>query len=121
MMTREEVAAIMTYCQENSMSYKDRLAALEIPAWRFYDAKSHYAKEQEQSNGRAGEFLQLVPGGSFVPMPSFASTSGRKTKSKRADTSAQMMSIELKTPSGTLMRIQGEFDASFLKAIIQGS
>ena len=83
-MTREEVAAIMTYCQEHSMSYKDRLAELEIPAWRFYDAKSHYAKEQEQSNSRAGEFLQLVPGGAFVPMPSFASTSGRKTKSKRA-------------------------------------
>ena len=121
MMTREEVAAIMTYCQENSMSYKDRLASLEIPAWRFYDAKSHYAKEQEMSKAKDGEFLQLVPGGTYVPMPSFASTTGRRPKSKKSDTQAQMMSIELKTPSGTLMRIQGEFDASFLKAIIQGS
>ena len=39
MMTREEVAEIMTYCQEHTVSYKDRLAELGIAPWRFYDAK----------------------------------------------------------------------------------
>mgnify|MGYP004556296515 FL=1 len=46
MMTREEVAEIMTYCQEQTVSYKDRLAELGIAPWRFYDAKSRYAKQQ---------------------------------------------------------------------------
>ena len=49
------------------------------------------------------------------------STTGHRSKSKKLDTRAQMMSIELRTPSGTLMRIQGEFDASFLGSIIQGA
>ena len=65
--------------------------------------------------------MQLVPGGTFVPVPAFASTTGRRPKSKKLDARAQMMSIELRTPSGTPMRIQGEFDASFLSSIIQGA
>ena len=31
------------------------------------------------------------------------------------------MSIELRTPTGTMMRIQGEMDASFVQSIIQAS
>lgn len=48
-MTREEVAEIMTYCQEHTVSYKDRLAELGIAPWRFYDAKSRYAKTTSTS------------------------------------------------------------------------
>ena len=121
MMTREEVAEIMTYCQEHTVSHKDRLAELGIAPWRFYDAKSRYAKQQAQAESCGGEFLQLVPGGTFVPVPAFASTTGRRPKSKKLDARAQMMTIELRTPSGTLMRIQGELDASFLSSIIQGA
>jgi len=121
MMTREEVAEIMTYCQEHTVSYKDRLAELGIAPWRFYDAKSRYAKQQAQAESCGGEFLQLVPGGTIVSVPAFASTTCRRPKSKKLDTRTQMMSIELRTPSGTLMRIQGEFDASFLSSIIQGA
>ena len=87
------------------MNYKDRLAALEIPAWRFYDAKSHYAKEQELSKAKDGKFLQLVPGGTYVPMPSFASTTGRRPKPKKSDAQAQMMSIELRAPNMALFQI----------------
>ena len=46
MMSKEEVAEIMTYCKEKGISYKSRLAELDIPAWKFYDSKSRYAKEQ---------------------------------------------------------------------------
>ena len=120
-MTREEVAEIITYCKDRGVTYKSRLIELGIPEWRFFESKARYAKEQTETQSSGGEFLQLSAGGAFVPMPSFASTTGRRPKSKKSDTQAQMMSIELKTPGGTLMRIQGEFDASFLKAIIQGS
>ena len=121
MMTREEVAEIITYCKDRGVTYKSRLIELGIPEWRFFESKARYAKEQTETQSSGGEFLQLSAGGTFVPMPSFASTTGRRSKAKKSDARAQMMSIELKTPRGTLMRIQGEFDASFLKAIIQGS
>ncbi|MCD8297238.1 MAG: hypothetical protein LUC88_06670 [Prevotella sp.] len=39
MLTREEVLEIMTYCQDYGVSYKSRLAELNIPVWRFYESK----------------------------------------------------------------------------------
>ena len=35
MMSKEEVAEIMTYCKENGGSYKSRLSELGIPSWNF--------------------------------------------------------------------------------------
>ena len=120
MMSKEEVAEIMTYCKEKGISYKSRLAELEIPAWKFYDSKSRYAKEQADSTESAGEFLQLTSGGKSVPMPSFAATTGRGF-SKQKDQPQKMMSIELRTPNGTVMRIQGEMTLQYVQAIIQAS
>ena len=67
MMTKEEVAQIITYCDENKISYKQRLSELGISAGSFYDAKRKYAPKQ--GDDTAGEFLQLVSGGSFLPNP----------------------------------------------------
>ena len=103
------------------MSYKARLAELGIKEWRFYDAKARYAKEQERTGESVGEFVQLTAGGTFVPMPSFAATTGRKPKDKRASSSGKLLSVELRTPTGAMMRIQGEMDASLIQSIIQAS
>ena len=43
MMTKEEVAQVIAYCDENKISYKQRLAELGVNPWSFYDAKSKYA------------------------------------------------------------------------------
>ena len=43
MITREEVAEVITYCKKNNISYKTRLAELGIQAWMFYDSKSFLA------------------------------------------------------------------------------
>ena len=120
MMTCEEVAEVMTYCKKNDISYKARLAELGIPAWKFYDSKSRYALEQESSESK-GEFLQLYDGGSSVPMPSFAATSGRKAKGRKEASSSQLLSIELRTPNGTMMRIQGEMSQDVIQSIIRAS
>lgn len=120
MMTREEVAEVMTYCKKNGISYKARLAELGIPAWKFYDSKSRYALEQESSEAK-GEFLQLYDGGSSVPIPSFAATSGRKAKGRKEASSSQLLSIELRTPNGTMMRIQGEMSQDVIQSIIRAS
>lgn len=120
MITREEVAKVITYCKKNDISYKTRLAELGIPAWKFYDSKSRYALEQESSEAK-GEFLQLYAGDSSVPMPSFAATSGRKAKGRKDSPSSQMLSIELRTPNGTMMRIQGDMSQDFIQSIIKAS
>jgi len=120
MMTREEVAEVMTYCKKNNVSYKTRLAELGIPAWKFYDSKSRYALEQESPESK-GEFLRLYSDGAFVPMPSFAATSGRKAKGRKEASSSRMLSIELRTPSGTMMRIQGEMNQDIIQSIIRAS
>lgn len=87
---------------------------------QFYDSKSRYALEQESSEAK-GEFLQLYEGGSSVPMPSFAATSGRKAKGRKEASASQMLSIELRTPNGTMMRIQGEMGQDFIQSIIRAS
>ena len=64
MMTKEEVAQVIAYCDENKISYKQRLAELGVNPWSLYDAKRKYAPKEDGEN--AGEFLQLVPGGSYL-------------------------------------------------------
>lgn len=77
MMTKEEVASIVKYCNDNSVSYKARLSELGFPEWRFFESKRHYAKEQASSASSSGEFLQLTAGGDFVPIPAFAAKTVR--------------------------------------------
>ena len=67
MMTKEEVAQVIANCYENKISYRQRLSELGVSPWNFYDAKRKYAPKEDRDN--AGEFLQLIPGGSFLPNP----------------------------------------------------
>ena len=46
MLTREEVAEIMTYCNTHRVNCKSRLSELGIPEWRFYESKRRYAEVQ---------------------------------------------------------------------------
>ena len=89
-MTKEEVAEVVAYCEENKVSYKQRLAELGINAWNFYDAKRKYAPKQEGEN--AGEFLQLVSGGTFLPDPIKPARS-RSGKQKNTDQNAVAVTI----------------------------
>lgn len=120
MMTKEEVASIVKYCNDNGVSYKARLSELGVPEWKFFESKRRYAKEQASSASPAGEFLQLTAGGDSVPMPSFAAKTGRGF-SKKNTQAPKMISVELRTPNGTMMRIQGELDKEYLQSIIQAS
>lgn len=119
-MTKEEVASIVRYCNDNGVSYMARLSELGVPEWRFFESKRHYAKEQASSASSSGEFLQLTAGGDFVPMPAFAAKTGRGF-SKKNSQAPRMISVELRTLNGTMMRIQGELDKEHLQSIIQAS
>lgn len=48
MMTKEEVASVVAYCEEHKISYKQRLSELGISPWTFYDAKRKYAPSREE-------------------------------------------------------------------------
>lgn len=61
-MTREDVAEVITYCKKNDIFYKTRLAELGIPAWKFYDSKSRYALEQESSEAKGDVCRRLTEG-----------------------------------------------------------
>ncbi len=118
MMTKEEVAQVIAYCDENKISYKQRLSELGISPWSFYDAKRKYAPKEEGDN--AGEFLQLIPGGSFLPNPIKPSRS-RSSKQKESAQETVAVNIELRTPTGTMMRISGNLTGRELKEIIIAS
>ena len=108
-MTREEVVEIMNYSKEHKVTYKSRLEELNIPVWRFYDSKSRYAAEQSSGKTTQGEFIELPHSGSFVPIPSFAGTTGRKQKSTPT-TPSGLKEIEIRTPAGSAIRICGELN-----------
>ncbi len=91
-MTKEEVAGIVAYCTENNISQKQRLAELGISEWQFYSSKRKYAPKRGGDN--AGEFLQLVPGGAFLPDPIKPARS-RSVRQKEADRGAVSVSVEL--------------------------
>ncbi len=92
-MTKEEVASIVKYCNDNGVSYKARLSEQGVPEWKFFEGKRRYAKEQASSASTAGEFLQLTAGGDFVPMPSFAAKTDRGF-SKKNTQAPKMISVE---------------------------
>lgn len=118
-MTREEVAEIMNYCKEHKVTYKSRLEELNIPVWRFYDSKSHYASEQASGKSVQGEFIELLHSGSFVSVPSFGGTTGRKQKKSTPITPSGLKEIEIRMPAGSAIRICGELNEKGLFSIIQ--
>lgn len=116
-MTKEEVVEIMTYCKEHGMTYRARLAELNIPVWRFTDSKSHYAAEQRKGQAGQGEFIKLPHAGTFVPVPTFAGSTSRRRKPVK--TGCELKSVEIRTNAGTAIRIQGGFTENELCSIIK--
>ena len=92
---------MIAYCDENKISCIQRLSELGISPWNFYDAKRRYATKEEGDN--AGEFLQLIPGGLFLPNPIKPSRS-RSSKQKESAQETVAVSIELRISTGAMLR-----------------
>lgn len=119
MLTREQILAVQTYCSEHKVSLESRLGELKIDKSQFYRWQRKYRKEEEQVIGpESGSFVQLSPGGPFMsPMMPPARTPG-KVKGKAGTEEQSFLTIELRTASGTAMRIQGNMTAAHLREII---
>ena len=120
MLTKQEVEEIVLYCQENGTSFKERLIELSIPAWKFYDAKKKYCS----GDSSKGHFLQLQPSDAGE-LSKFCGASAPKTRplhrSSRKVNEVSPVNIEMKTATGILLRIQGEFTSKTLQDIILAS
>jgi len=115
-MTREQILEIVQYCQEHKVSYRQRLEDLGIPFWSFYKAKRKYRMQDEAASG-PGEFVQMVPGtfsSGMMPVRNARKTSPAKGGAEPES----FVTIELRTASGTAMRIQGCMTAVHLREII---
>jgi len=116
-MTKEEVAEIITYCEGQKISFKTRLQELDIPLWKFYDAKR---KHITSDNGFGG-FLELLPGSQFFANPIKPGRTRGRAKCKCDNSEPAAVSIELKIPNGTMMRISGRLTGRQIQEIIVAS
>jgi hypothetical protein len=118
MLTREQILEIDTFCAEHGVSCQSRLDELQIPRHQYFRWKRKYRAEDESGPSQDGSFVQLSPGGPFVsPMMPPARTPG-KAKGKACADEQSFLTIELRTASGTAMRIQGNMTAAHLREII---
>lgn len=113
MMTLEELQSIKNYCTENGITVKRRLQELHIPESNFYYARRAHSVRQSVSEGT---FIQLgsTAGQSFTEPARAASVT---RKSRDIPVESQMM-LELRTESGTAMRIQGSFTSEHIGVIM---
>lgn len=104
MMTLEEIQSIESYCSENGITIKQRLHELNISESSFYYARRALTARQSTSEG---SFIQLgSASGLTFPEPVRSASGSRKGKNIPVES---YMTLELRTESGTAMRVQGNF------------
>ena len=117
MLTREQILEIDRYCSEHKVTLERYFEEHDVSRHQYFVWKRKYRQEDEQGS-MAGAFVQLCPGGEFVsPMMAPPKTSGR-AKAAKAQATESYLTVEIRTPSGTAMRIQGSMTAAHLREII---
>ena len=125
MLTREQILEVDNYCAEHNITQQQGLEELNIRRDQYYRWKKKYRDEDENGEGpEAGAFLQLPSSGAFMsPMMPPARTSV-KSRSKSGEPQAQeqsFLTVELRTASGSAMRIQRCMTAAHLRELIAAS
>lgn len=117
MLTKEEIAEIVLYCQSENKPYSHRLRELGIAEWRFYTAKSHYAKKQKE-DGSVGEFIQLPTSGAYAPTPDMERTRGANP-SAFGNEGQDAVRLSIDNGTGASMQIELPQDIHLLSAVIK--
>jgi len=117
MLTREQILEIDRYCSEHKVTLERYFKEHDVSRHQYFVWKRKYRQEDEQGS-MSGAFVQLCPGGEFVsPMMAPPKTSGR-SKATKSQVAESYLTVEIRTPSGTAMRIQGSMTAAHLREII---
>ena len=112
-MTREEIAAIDRECEERHTSQQNYLESHGIAKHQYYRWKRRYREEDEQSLVPAG-FVPMMPGAA----PAVPSPKSRSKQQKSRQDQESFLTVEIRTPCGSAMRIQGNMTAAHLREII---
>ena len=116
MMTREQILEIDQYCEEHGISLQSYFDEHGIARHQYFIWKRKYRQQDEQTSDPGG-FVQLQPGGTFVPSKMApAKTSGKSKAVNEAPES--YLTVDIRTASGTAMRIQGRMTAAHLREIM---
>ena len=113
MMTREEIAAIDRECEDRHISQQNYLESHGIAKHQYYRWKRRYREEDEQSLVPAG-FVPMTPGAA----PAVPSPKSRSKQQKSRQDQESFLTVEIRTPCGSAMRIQGNMTAAHLREII---
>ena len=132
-MTREDILEIDSHCATSGISRAAYLRELGQSQNAYYNARRRYfGGFKEPSNDLIAECssIDLPQAGSFLPIQfshaNQSTTAPRKrTRSQRKReqelANGNTLLIEMRTPSGTELRIQGQINIKMLKEIIHAS
>lgn len=126
MQSKETILEIVTYSKEHNVTYKDRCAEVGVPLWDFYESKRRYKDQESRPGSGVGEFIQLRPDGPMIPNKLLAVEGETKSGPRRgaasepAQASSGMLSLELRTASGNVLRLYGQMNAAMLHELVQG-
>ena len=114
MLTREQIEAIQAESREKGVSIKRLLHEKAIPELQYFWWKRKYTREAVPEG-----FLPVANGILPAVMGATASTAGSRGKAKVDPAAENWMTIELRTGSGTDMRIQGGLTPAMVYTILK--
>jgi hypothetical protein len=114
MLTREQIEEIQAESREKGITIKNLLKEKGIPEHQYFWWKRKYARADAPEG-----FLPIAGGGLPAGMEATAAFAAARGKSKDAPTGENWMTIELRTGSGTDMRIQGGLTPAMVYTILK--
>ena len=132
-MTREDILEIDSHCAKSGISRAAYLRELGQSQNAYYNARRRHFrdfKDRSTDHLAEGSSTDQPPSGSFLPIqfshvdqstpaPKKRTCSQRKREQELAN--GNTLLIEMRTPSGTELRIQGQINIKMLKEIIHAS
>lgn len=125
MLSKETILDIVSYSKEHNVTYKARCAEVGVPLWDFYESKRRYKVQESKLGNGVGEFIQLHPEGLMVPSSLLAIEGETKSGPRRnahpdaSQPMSGMLSMEIQTARGGILRLYGQLNAGMLHELIQ--
>lgn len=114
MLTREQIEEIQAESREKGISIKTILEEKGIPSHQYFWWKRKYSKPDVPEG-----FLPVVGGMPSTVMPIGSSPGTSRSKAKVDPAGENWMNIEIRTVSGTDMRIQGGLTPNMVYTILK--
>ena len=104
--SKEQVIEIERYCNEHGITRKRRIEELGLSITSYYYTRGLLT----DAEFCGGQFLPVMSGSDLMP--------SARTRKKQIFARAEPMTIEVRTSSGTEMRLMGNFSAEMLRTIL---